>query len=237
MILRRHEKKEIKSKLNAAALPLAIAFGAEIIQECFEFQLLLQRRFGSTLFGIQATAQSREHQQLSSTAHGVHQTLPFLLASQGNCINLDTPKKPFQLITTHLPKIDAERRATAMKQPQSLTQHCSMLLLSTLFPTGALPLFSTIGQRAFIPIFGLKAQGRPEQEHVVFSSSQAQGLHQPHPSLISCHCQNYRPDSFSTKPQLQRYNNAYSELPSPDASLARHFPTSNSSLKFFMNSS
>lgn len=108
VILRRHEKKEIKSKLNAAAVPLAITFGAEIIQECFEFQLLPQRRFGSALFGIQATVQSREHQQLSSTAHGVHQSLPFFLASLENCFNLDTPKKPFQLITTHLSKIDAE---------------------------------------------------------------------------------------------------------------------------------
>lgn len=57
VILKRHEKKEIKSKLDAAVLPLAKTFGAEIIRECFEFQLHPQRRFGSALFGIQTTVQ------------------------------------------------------------------------------------------------------------------------------------------------------------------------------------
>lgn len=149
-------RRKIKSKLNAAALPPAITFGAEIIQECFEFQLLLQRRFGSALFGIQAIVQSREHQQLSSIAYGVHQSLPFFSASQGNCMNLNAPKKPFQLITTHLSRTDAERCATTMKQPQSLTPtllHAAFIHPS---PAGALPLFSTIGQKAFIPILDSK---------------------------------------------------------------------------------
>lgn len=123
--------------------------------------------------------QCREHQQPSPTAHGVHQTPPFFSASQGNCINLDTPREPFQLISTHLPKTDAERRAAATKQPQSLTP--TLLLTAFIHPVPSRGSSSLLNHRAegFIPILGSKHEADQSRS----SNSRAQHLHQPHPPL------------------------------------------------------
>lgn len=130
--------------------------------------------------------QCREHQQPSPTAHGVHQTPPFFSASQGNCINLDTPREPFQLISTHLPKTDAERRAAVTKQPQSLTP--TLLLTAFIHPVPSRGSSSLLNHRAegFIPILDSKHEADRSRS----SNSRAQHLHQPHPPYLSSHpCQ------------------------------------------------
>lgn len=109
--LKRFKKKEIKSKLNAAALPLATSFSVELIQECFEFQLCLQRRRRVTVFEIQATAQGVPP---AFTQITVGTPSPALLPGQPR--EVYKPRHPQEALpTTHLINTNTWRCTTAME--------------------------------------------------------------------------------------------------------------------------
>lgn len=136
--LKRLKKKEIKSKLNAAALPLATSFSVELIQECFEFQLCLQRRLRVTVFEIQA-AEQRVPTAFAEITVGT----PSPAVLPGHPREVYKPRRPQETLPTRNHSFN-QHRHREMHDCHGITtaashQHPCLLVSSILPLSGALP--------------------------------------------------------------------------------------------------